>query len=103
ITTLTEGWTTDSLSCRLVWVPAWLRAHFCGPPASLVIAPNGTTTLDLTKFVHGVDWVKCPPWACAYFDGPATVSSGRGTKPKTPWNGSARHREAIAAGWLMRY
>ncbi|KAJ7752337.1 hypothetical protein B0H16DRAFT_1546669 [Mycena metata] len=59
ITTFTNGWITDSLSHRLIWVPAWLCAHFCGPPASLVITTNGVTILDLTKFVHGKDWTKC--------------------------------------------
>ncbi|KAJ7734879.1 WD40-repeat-containing domain protein [Mycena metata] len=58
-TMFTDGWITDLFSHQLIWVPAWLRAHFCGPPALLVITPNGVTTLDLTKFVHGKDWVKC--------------------------------------------
>ncbi|KAJ7748060.1 hypothetical protein B0H16DRAFT_1553847 [Mycena metata] len=52
-----DGWVTNPRLHHLVWVPAWL--HFCGPPTSLVITPNGATKLDLTNFVHGLDWVKC--------------------------------------------
>ncbi|KAJ7707899.1 hypothetical protein B0H16DRAFT_670527 [Mycena metata] len=63
-----DGWVIDSLSHHLIWVPAWLRAHFCHPPTLLIIAPNGATTLDLTNFVHGKDWVKC-------IDVPAMVST----------------------------
>ncbi|KAJ7698351.1 hypothetical protein B0H17DRAFT_332784 [Mycena rosella] len=35
-TMLEDGW----LAHRLIWVPAWLRNHFCGPLNSLVITPR---------------------------------------------------------------
>ncbi|KAJ7752358.1 hypothetical protein B0H16DRAFT_1546760 [Mycena metata] len=65
---LTDGWVINSPSHHLIWVPAWLRAHFCHPPTSFAITPTGITTLDLTNFVHGKDWVKC-------IDGPAMIST----------------------------
>ncbi|KAJ6559973.1 quinon protein alcohol dehydrogenase-like superfamily [Mycena capillaripes] len=54
-----DGWVVDSLSHRLIWVPAWLRSYFCDPRNSLIIAPQGAATLNLTHFVHGTDWKKC--------------------------------------------
>ncbi|KAJ7812716.1 hypothetical protein B0H14DRAFT_2164634, partial [Mycena olivaceomarginata] len=54
-----DGWVIDSHSSRLIWVPAWLRDHFCLPWNSVVITPAGVSTLDLTNFVHGTDWQKC--------------------------------------------
>ncbi|KAJ7153234.1 WD40-repeat-containing domain protein [Mycena filopes] len=58
-TILTDGWILNSLTHRLMWVPAWLRTGFCGPSNLFVITPRGVTTLDLTNFVHGTDWQKC--------------------------------------------
>ncbi|KAJ6559983.1 hypothetical protein B0H19DRAFT_1375904 [Mycena capillaripes] len=61
-TIFTDGWAVDSPH-RLIWVPAWLCDHFCGPHNLFVITPQGVTKLDLTNFVHGTDWEKCidPP------------------------------------------
>ncbi|KAJ7602081.1 WD40-repeat-containing domain protein [Mycena polygramma] len=54
-----DGWIRDPLSAGLLWVPPWLRCGLYSPRNSLVICAEGTTELDLTRFVHGRNWDKC--------------------------------------------
>ncbi|KAJ7213168.1 WD40 repeat-like protein, partial [Mycena pura] len=57
---LANGWMFDPLSgSRIVWVPPWLRNHFCFPANSCVITPHGVTRLDMSNFVHGTGWETC--------------------------------------------
>ncbi|KAF7352043.1 WD40 repeat-like protein [Mycena venus] len=53
-----DGWHIESTN-RILWVPPWLRQGLYLPSNSLVICAQGTTKLDLSKFVHGTEWHKC--------------------------------------------
>ncbi|KAK7005535.1 WD40 repeat-like protein [Favolaschia claudopus] len=54
-----DGWICSSSSSRLIWVPPSLRRSFCMPWCCFVISPRGVNVLDLSNFVHGLDWEKC--------------------------------------------
>ncbi|KAJ7306929.1 WD40 repeat-like protein [Mycena albidolilacea] len=56
---ISDGWVIDSHHHHLMWVPPWLRNDFCLPWNSFVISPHGVTKLDLSHFVHGLNWEKC--------------------------------------------
>ncbi|KAJ7613199.1 quinon protein alcohol dehydrogenase-like superfamily [Roridomyces roridus] len=54
-----HGWVLNGASQRMFWVPPWLREGLYFSRSSLVIRDRGTTKLDLSQFVHGVEWVAC--------------------------------------------
>jgi hypothetical protein len=54
-----DGWMTDSASNLILWTPPWIRKGLLMPRNSLLICSEGTTTLDLSQFVHGTNWQKC--------------------------------------------
>ncbi|KAJ7751510.1 hypothetical protein DFH07DRAFT_525788 [Mycena maculata] len=56
---LEDGWMVDSSSALLFWVPPWLRQGLYFPRNSVVICAQGTTRLDLRRFVHGKSWEQC--------------------------------------------
>ncbi|KAJ7135648.1 hypothetical protein C8R44DRAFT_976510 [Mycena epipterygia] len=56
---LEDGWMVNSSSARMLWVPPWLREGLHFPHNSVVICARGTTTLDLSRFVHGTSWQEC--------------------------------------------
>jgi hypothetical protein len=43
----------------MFWVPPWRRNGLYIPRNTLVICPDGTTKLDLSRFVHGTEWTNC--------------------------------------------
>ncbi|KAF7348813.1 WD40 repeat-like protein [Mycena venus] len=55
----TDGWLTNSASERILWIPPWLREGLSLPWNSFAICSRGTTKVDLTQFVHGINWTKC--------------------------------------------
>ncbi|KAF7351512.1 WD40 repeat-like protein [Mycena sanguinolenta] len=48
-----EGWVLDSNSKKMFWVPARVQKSYRN-----LSSMNGTM-LDLSRFVHGADWMKC--------------------------------------------
>jgi WD40 repeat protein len=54
-----DGWLMNSASEHVLWVPHHLRNGLCPPWNSLAISTYGETKLDLSRFVHGTDWLKC--------------------------------------------
>jgi WD40 repeat protein len=57
--TLAQGWLLNSASERMFWIPPWLRVQFPFPWCPLVISSTGPIKLDLTRFVHGKQWIAC--------------------------------------------
>jgi hypothetical protein len=55
---LQTGWVSNA-GKQMFWVPPWLREGLYFPRNTLVIRNQGTTKLDLTRFVHGLEWVNC--------------------------------------------
>ncbi|KZT41001.1 WD40 repeat-like protein [Sistotremastrum suecicum HHB10207 ss-3] len=55
---LTHGWVFGEKEERLFWVPSPLRQSFVKLPAQLEDNPDATS-VDLTNFVHGTEWMKC--------------------------------------------
>ncbi|KAJ7107835.1 hypothetical protein C8R44DRAFT_986937 [Mycena epipterygia] len=55
---LQTGWVLNA-GKQMFWVPPWLREGLYLPRNTLVIRNQGTTKLDLTRFVHGLEWVNC--------------------------------------------
>ncbi|KAJ7083547.1 WD40 repeat-like protein [Mycena epipterygia] len=53
------GWIMSAAGEFLLWVPPWLREGIYLPHNSLIFRPQGTTKLDLGRFVHGREWEKC--------------------------------------------
>ncbi|KAF7333346.1 WD40 repeat-like protein [Mycena venus] len=53
------GWVLNAAEEHMFWVPPWLRDGLYLPHNRLVIRAKGTTTLDLSRFVHGTEWEKC--------------------------------------------
>ncbi|KAJ7121447.1 WD40-repeat-containing domain protein [Mycena epipterygia] len=56
---LHDGWVLNSADEFIFWVPPWLRNGLYLPQNSLVIGTPGTTKLDLSQFVHGIEWQNC--------------------------------------------
>ncbi|KAJ7653540.1 hypothetical protein DFH06DRAFT_1203728, partial [Mycena polygramma] len=54
-----SGWTKNTAGALMFWVPPWLREGLYLPHNTLVICANGTTKLDLSRFVHGTEWTRC--------------------------------------------
>ncbi|KAJ7627329.1 hypothetical protein FB45DRAFT_1060062 [Roridomyces roridus] len=54
-----DGWVLNEASERMFWVPPWLREGLYFPRNTLVIRDRGTTTLDLSRFVRGLEWTEC--------------------------------------------
>ncbi|KAJ7107902.1 hypothetical protein C8R44DRAFT_714576 [Mycena epipterygia] len=54
-----DGWVLNSAGDLMFWVPPWLREGLYFPRSSIVICAEGTTKLDLSRFVHGTEWQKC--------------------------------------------
>ncbi|KAJ7665615.1 WD40 repeat-like protein [Mycena rosella] len=54
-----DGWVLNSAGELMFWVPPWLREGLYLPRNTLVICGQGTTKLDLSRFVHGAEWQKC--------------------------------------------
>ncbi|KAJ7108208.1 hypothetical protein C8R44DRAFT_298178 [Mycena epipterygia] len=65
-----DGWVLNSAGQLMFWVPPWLRDGLYLPHNALVICRQGTTKLDLSRFVHGTEWQKCidPKLMDAKFD-----------------------------------
>ena len=57
---LPSGWVINSDAEKLFWVPPWHRAGLCFPGNTMTISQGGvSTTLDMSRFVHGTAWEKC--------------------------------------------
>jgi WD40 repeat protein len=57
---LPSGWVINSDAEKLFWVPPWNRAGLCYPRNTVTISREGvSTTLDMSRFVHGTAWEKC--------------------------------------------
>ena len=69
--TLTVPSTTGSRSL-LVWVPPANRMGIC-TKETLLICGTRTTRVDLSRFVHGKDWIKCYDPAIAEPTSPISV------------------------------
>jgi hypothetical protein len=54
-----EEWVLNTAGERLFWLPPWRRNGLYIPRNLLVICAQGTTKLDLSRFVHGTEWHKC--------------------------------------------
>ncbi|KAE9400481.1 hypothetical protein BT96DRAFT_647096 [Gymnopus androsaceus JB14] len=54
-----QGWLHGSNSSILLWIPPEYQPTLVVPPLQLLISISGQTTLDLSNFVHGNDWVRC--------------------------------------------
>ncbi|KAJ7480991.1 hypothetical protein FB451DRAFT_1238989 [Mycena latifolia] len=54
-----DGWVLDPASNLMFWVPPWHRDGLYHPRNTLIIWCQGTTRLDLTRFVHGSEWQQC--------------------------------------------
>ncbi|KAJ7138266.1 WD40-repeat-containing domain protein [Mycena epipterygia] len=55
---LTTGWVLKA-GAPMFWVPSWLREGLYLPGSAVVIRGRGTTKLDLSRFVHGLEWQNC--------------------------------------------
>ncbi|KAJ7098937.1 WD40-repeat-containing domain protein [Mycena epipterygia] len=55
---LTTGWVLKA-GAPMFWVPPWLREGLYFPGSTVVIRDRGTTKLDLSQFVHGLEWQNC--------------------------------------------
>ncbi|KAJ7127610.1 WD40 repeat-like protein [Mycena epipterygia] len=57
---LNNGCVLNSEGHLMFWVPPWLREGLVYFPRNLfVICGQGTTKLDLSRFVHDTEWQKC--------------------------------------------
>jgi WD40 repeat protein len=55
-----SGWVINTNFQKLFWVPPWNRAGLCFPRNTMTVSREGACTrLDLSQFVHGMDWEKC--------------------------------------------
>ncbi|KAF7978475.1 hypothetical protein HWV62_45603 [Athelia sp. TMB] len=54
-----NGWMVNSAGGLLFYVPPDLRAGLCWPHETAVINVKQMTRLDINRFVHGEDWVRC--------------------------------------------
>ncbi|KAJ7858326.1 hypothetical protein B0H13DRAFT_2076151 [Mycena leptocephala] len=57
--TFKDEWVLNSAAKLMFWVPPWRRNGLYLPLNTLVICKEGTTKLDLSRFVHGKEWHKC--------------------------------------------
>jgi WD40 repeat protein len=55
---LVNGWMLGSESELLFWVPPWNRTGLFWP-SNIAVIGDGSTKLDLGKFVHGTSWQQC--------------------------------------------
>ena len=55
---MVNGWILGSNSELLFWVPPLLRPGLWRPSTAVVIGAH-ETRLDLRRFVHGDDWIRC--------------------------------------------
>ncbi|EIN09362.1 WD40 repeat-like protein, partial [Punctularia strigosozonata HHB-11173 SS5] len=56
---LGDGWMVGPGQQRLIWIPPRHRAGLLLPRCKLLIPTNHATTVDLRRFVHGMDWMEC--------------------------------------------
>ncbi|KAJ7618147.1 hypothetical protein DFH06DRAFT_1237217, partial [Mycena polygramma] len=54
-----SGWTRNLAEERLFWVPPWLRDGLALRHNTIRLSAAAATKLDLSRFVHGIEWVKC--------------------------------------------
>ncbi|KAJ7089464.1 WD40 repeat-like protein [Mycena epipterygia] len=54
-----DEWVLNAAGDLMFWVPPWRRIGLYMPRNTLVISADGTTELDLSRFVHGTEWIKC--------------------------------------------
>ncbi|KAJ6612628.1 hypothetical protein B0H10DRAFT_1952189 [Mycena sp. CBHHK59/15] len=54
-----DDWVLNTAGEIMFWVPPWRRNGLYAPRNALVICLDGTTKLDLSRFVHGTEWTKC--------------------------------------------
>ncbi|KAJ7721985.1 hypothetical protein B0H16DRAFT_1601327 [Mycena metata] len=54
-----DEWVLNTAGERMFWLPPSRRNGLYLPRNTLVICAQGTTKLDLRRFVHGTEWHKC--------------------------------------------